>query len=87
MYLILAGIEELDAVKVRLSILVCFSVEGIAKNEEALACLGALINLPNEAVNFPGVLASGDEAKYSDDPLPDINPLIFWNNEVVLREE
>ena len=86
MYLILAGIEDLDAVIVWLSILVCFLVEGIA-TEEALACFGAFINLSNEAENLPGVLAAGDEVKYSDDPLPDGDSWLFRDKEVILTEE
>ena len=82
----MTGIEDLSAVIVWLSILVCFLVEGIAI-EKALACFGASVNLSNEAENLPSVLAAGDEVKYSDDPLPDGDPLLFRYKEVVLTEE
>ena len=85
-YLILTGIEDLDAVIIWLSILVCFLAKGIA-TKEALACFGAFVYLTNEAENLPGVLAAGDEVKYSDDPLPDGDPLIFRYNEVILAEK
>ena len=86
MYLILTGIEDLNAVIVWLSFLFCFLVEGIA-TEEALACCCTFVNLSNEAENLSGVLKAGDEVKYSDDPLPDGDPLIFRHNEVILAEK
>ena len=82
----MTGIEDLDAVIVWLSILVCFLVEGIS-TEEALARFGAFVYLTNEAENLPGVLTAGDEVKYSDDALPGGDPLIFRYNEVILAEE